>query len=324
MAMLIVVLGVVTIFRMPTDIFPNIDIPVIAVVWSTTPACPPTRWRSASSRSFERLLTTTVNDIEHIESQSLNGVGVIKILLPAGRQDRAGRRAGDGDLADGPAADAAGHAAAVHHSLQRLERADPADRRQQRHAHRAAALRLRRSTSFAPQLAHGPGRADPAAVRRQAAAGHGRSRPGAAVRLRPLARATCSNAINAQNLILPAGTAKIGDAGISGQAQQQPRRGRGVQRHPDQDRERHDGLHQGRRPRPRRLRGADQRRPRATAKRGVLMTILKSGERLDARRGRAQSSKALPDDPGAAAAGTEDRRRCSTSRCSSGRRSRAW
>ena len=86
MAMLIVILGVLAIVRMPTDIFPDIDIPVISVDLELRAACRPRRWRSASSRNYERVLTTTVNDIEHIESQSLNGVARHQDLLPAGRE----------------------------------------------------------------------------------------------------------------------------------------------------------------------------------------------------------------------------------------------
>ncbi|HEY1960687.1 MAG TPA: efflux RND transporter permease subunit [Polyangiaceae bacterium] len=80
MAMLIVVLGVVTIIRMPTDIFPDIDIPVISVVWNYTGMQPEDMERRIVN-NFERGLTTTVNDIEHIESQTLTGVAVIKIFF---------------------------------------------------------------------------------------------------------------------------------------------------------------------------------------------------------------------------------------------------
>jgi CzcA family heavy metal efflux pump len=79
-SILILILGVVSIVRTPVDIFPNIDIPVINVVWQYTGLSP----EEMSNRviySFERSLTTTVNDIEHIESQSLNGVGVIKVFF---------------------------------------------------------------------------------------------------------------------------------------------------------------------------------------------------------------------------------------------------
>ncbi|MGA3294550.1 MAG: efflux RND transporter permease subunit [Candidatus Acidiferrales bacterium] len=79
-SILILILGVVSIVRTPVDIFPNIDIPVIAVAWQYTGLAP----EEMSDRvvyNYERSLTTTVNDIEHIESQSLNGVGLIKIFF---------------------------------------------------------------------------------------------------------------------------------------------------------------------------------------------------------------------------------------------------
>jgi CzcA family heavy metal efflux pump len=79
-AILILILGVVSIVRTPVDIFPNIDIPVINVAWQYTGLSP----EEISNRviyPYERSLTTTVNDIEHIESQSLNGVGIIKIYF---------------------------------------------------------------------------------------------------------------------------------------------------------------------------------------------------------------------------------------------------
>ena len=83
MSMLIVVMGVLSIVRMPTDIFPNIDIPVISVVWNYG-GLPPEEMERRIVSNFERFLTTTVNDIEHIESQSLTGVAVIKIFFQPG------------------------------------------------------------------------------------------------------------------------------------------------------------------------------------------------------------------------------------------------
>ncbi|MDZ8031310.1 efflux RND transporter permease subunit [Nostoc sp. DedSLP04] len=82
-SILIFVLGVVTITRMATDIFPEINIPVVSVIWSyggVSPEEMEQRIVTASERSF----TTTVNDIEHIESQSLNGVSVIKVFFQPG------------------------------------------------------------------------------------------------------------------------------------------------------------------------------------------------------------------------------------------------
>jgi CzcA family heavy metal efflux pump len=79
-SILILILGVVSIVRTPVDIFPNIDIPVITVVWQYTGLSP----EEMSNRvvfNFERSLTTTVNNIAHIESQSLAGVGLVKVFF---------------------------------------------------------------------------------------------------------------------------------------------------------------------------------------------------------------------------------------------------
>ncbi len=83
MAILIVVMGVFSIVRMPTDIFPDIDIPVISVIWNYT-GLPPEEMEKRIVTNYERGLTTTVNDIEHIESQSLTGIAVVKIFFQPG------------------------------------------------------------------------------------------------------------------------------------------------------------------------------------------------------------------------------------------------
>jgi multidrug efflux pump subunit AcrB len=70
MAMLIVLSGVYAILQMPTDILPEINIPVIAVVWQYG-GLPPDEMEQRFTGNFERALTTTVAGIEHIESQSL-------------------------------------------------------------------------------------------------------------------------------------------------------------------------------------------------------------------------------------------------------------
>ena len=83
MALLILMIGPLTILRTPTDVFPNIDIPVVAVIW---------KYEGLSAQElnnriitiFERSLTTTVNDIEHIESQSLTGTAIVKIFFQPG------------------------------------------------------------------------------------------------------------------------------------------------------------------------------------------------------------------------------------------------
>jgi CzcA family heavy metal efflux pump len=80
LALLLLIFGPMTILRTPTDIFPNIGIPVVSVVWNYT-GLPPQEMGDRITANFERGLTTTVNDIEHLESQSLQGVGVIKIFF---------------------------------------------------------------------------------------------------------------------------------------------------------------------------------------------------------------------------------------------------
>src|ERR1700692_4553725 len=82
-AVLIAVLGVVSVYRMSTDVFPNIDIPVVSVVWSYTGMSA----ADVETRIIfvnERVLTASVNGIEHIESRSLDGVGVIRIYFRPG------------------------------------------------------------------------------------------------------------------------------------------------------------------------------------------------------------------------------------------------
>src|SRR2546421_6251443 len=82
-ALLIAVLGAVSVYRMSTDVFPNIDIPIVSVVWQFA-GMPADEIESRLILVNERVLTTSVNDIEHIESQSLDGVGVIRIYFQPG------------------------------------------------------------------------------------------------------------------------------------------------------------------------------------------------------------------------------------------------
>src|SRR5213593_2593807 len=82
-ALLIAVLGAVSVYRMSTDIFPNIDIPVVSVVWQFT-GMPADEIETRVVFVNERVLTASVNGIEHIESQSLDGVGVIRIYFQPG------------------------------------------------------------------------------------------------------------------------------------------------------------------------------------------------------------------------------------------------
>lgn len=80
MAILMVIAGVFSAVRAPVDIFPEIGIPVISVVWSYN-GMPADDMAGRVIYAYERALTTTVNDIEHIESQSLTGFGIVKIYF---------------------------------------------------------------------------------------------------------------------------------------------------------------------------------------------------------------------------------------------------
>src|SRR5882672_8197432 len=83
LAMLIVLMGIVEILRMPTDIYPEINIPVVAAVWSYQ-GLEPREMEGRITSQFERATTTTVSKIEHIESQTLSGVAVVKVFLQPG------------------------------------------------------------------------------------------------------------------------------------------------------------------------------------------------------------------------------------------------
>ena len=89
LSILILVMGVVAIFRTPTDIFPNINIPVVSIIWNYNGLVP----KDMSDRIVyvtERSLTTTVDNIQHVESQSLYGIAVVKVFFqPTANVERA-------------------------------------------------------------------------------------------------------------------------------------------------------------------------------------------------------------------------------------------
>ncbi len=80
LALLILLVSPIVILRTPTDIFPSINIPVISAIWTFT-GLNPEEFEGRITSVYERVLTTTVNDIEHIESTTLNGTNVVKIYL---------------------------------------------------------------------------------------------------------------------------------------------------------------------------------------------------------------------------------------------------
>src|SRR5262249_15269091 len=80
LALLILILSPIVILRTPTDIFPNVDIPVIAVAFAYT-GLNPEEMEGRITTVFERVLTTVVNDVEHIESTTVNGEAIVKVFL---------------------------------------------------------------------------------------------------------------------------------------------------------------------------------------------------------------------------------------------------
>ena len=140
-ALLLLILGPIVIFRTPTDIFPNIDIPVVSILWN---------YAGLNAQDMSnRIVTLTERDADHdggrhraqriaIAERHRGGEGI----LPASRQYRKGDRADHRYLANPAAPAAAGDDAAAGHHLQRLHRADSAAGLVGAKAFRAAALRL--------------------------------------------------------------------------------------------------------------------------------------------------------------------------------------
>ena len=87
LALVILIVGPLAALRTPVDIFPDIRIPVVAIVWQYTGLMPEQMAGRITTQS-ERALTTTVNDIEHIEATSYNGLGIIKVFFQPGADIR--------------------------------------------------------------------------------------------------------------------------------------------------------------------------------------------------------------------------------------------
>jgi multidrug efflux pump subunit AcrB len=87
LALLLFIIGPLAAWRTPVDIFPEIRIPVIAVIWQYT-GLPPQEMAGRMVTQFQRALTTTVNDIEHIEANNYTGIGIVKIFFQQGADIR--------------------------------------------------------------------------------------------------------------------------------------------------------------------------------------------------------------------------------------------
>ena len=89
LAALILFLGVTAAIQMPTDIFPEIDIPVVSVIWQYT-GLDTTEMEQRVTTYSQYAISSNVNGIKDIEAETVNGISVQKILLPARRQPRPG------------------------------------------------------------------------------------------------------------------------------------------------------------------------------------------------------------------------------------------
>ena len=173
LAALIVFLGVTAIRTMPTDIFPEINIPVVTIIWSYTGLSTPEMEQRVSTYS-QYSISSNVNGIKDMESQTLNGISVQKIFFqPDVNLDLGDRADRVGDQCD-PRPDAAWHPAADHRAIQRLQRARTAAQPDVGQPQRAAALRLRHLQS-APAIGAGTRRHLSHPSRRKVSADHGRS-----------------------------------------------------------------------------------------------------------------------------------------------------
>src|SRR3974390_3058031 len=83
LGLLILILSPVAILQTPTDIFPNINIPVVAVAWTYT-GLNPEELEGRLTTVYEKVLTTIVDNIQHIESTTVNGLVVVKLFLQPG------------------------------------------------------------------------------------------------------------------------------------------------------------------------------------------------------------------------------------------------
>src|SRR5438270_832491 len=207
LAILILIMGALAALRTPTDIFPNINIPVVSIIWNYTGLAP----QDMASRIIslqERNLTTTVNDIEHLESQSLNGIAVIKVFFHPGANisTAIAQIAGQSQtqlkqlpLGTTPPLIITYSASSV--PILQLALSSPSLSEQQLNDYALNFIR--------PQLTSVPGAAVPypyGGKQRQVQIDLNTT----ALQARGLSPLDVVNAISAQNLILPAGTAKIG------------------------------------------------------------------------------------------------------------------
>ena len=280
LALLILLASPVVIQRTPTDIFPNINIPVVAVAWQFT-GLNPEEMEGRFTTGFERILTTVVDNIEHIESTTINGQSIIKIFLQpnaslaiANAQITAVSQVALRQLPAGAQPPLILNFSASTVPIIQLALSGEGLSEQQLNDLGLNFLRT--------QLVTVPGAAVPYP--------YGGKQTQVMIDLNPallqskgLSATDVVNAVNLQNLVLPSGTAKIGQFEYDVDLNGAPRTVRGTERPSDQAGGQLDDLSSGRRPRAQRLCAADQHRPpRWPARRA--RDRAQGGERVHTRR----------------------------------------
>jgi multidrug efflux pump subunit AcrB len=204
---LIFIAGLLSVTRMRTDIFPSIDIPVVVVVWNY-PGLSAEDMERRIVLISERAYSTTVDGITHIESQSISGVGLLKLYFEAGRGPRHRHRPDHRRVAHRQPDHAPRDPAPQRAPVQRRQRPGRADQRLQQHRWRAAAVRLRPELPPGPPLHH-PRHLHPGP--------YGGKQRQIMVDVDPSATAAKGlspndvvQALLQSNVIIPAGTAQIG------------------------------------------------------------------------------------------------------------------
>ena len=240
MALLIMIFGVASALRTPTDIFPNINIPVISVVFSYT-GLPPDDMAGRIVTFYERSLTTSVNDIEHIESQSIPNYGIIKIFFQPTVNINAAlaevSAMSQTVLKQMPAGITPPLILSFNaSSVPILQLALSSDKLSE-------TTLFDQATSFIrPQLASVAGAAIPFALWRQGPAGAGRPQPAGAAHLRHLRERRRQRLVDPEP-DHPGGDAEDRHVRIHGESERFAQRDRRFQRSADQDRQRNGHLY---------------------------------------------------------------------------------
>ena len=259
LALLLLIIGPLAALRTPTDIFPDIRIPVIGVVWNYT-GLPPDQMAGRMITPFQRALTTTVNDIEHIVANSYNGIGIVKIFFQpnvdiriANAQVTAISQTMVRQMPPG-----ATPPLILNYSASTVPIIQVALSGEGLTEQNLADIGINQSAHAA---GHGARRRDPLSVRRQAAPGPDRSQSAGVAGPRPV-RAGCRQRARRAEPDHPGRHPEDRRLRIHHPAQQFAAADGRARQSADQDRQRRHGLYPRRRQRARRQSAADQYRPR--------------------------------------------------------------